>query len=130
MPPVATAGDSGKLSLYVAGGYIGIGGGGGVHQSRYLILSRFLSWDARARTCLGRIGTVTRCCVKPRLVSGEGVTLKHCGLETHGSWKWDTPPPEEAFLIPGRGDRIFINLFFKVCIIVLYRGYFRMYQED
>ena len=26
MPPVATAGDSGKLSLYVAGGDSGIGG--------------------------------------------------------------------------------------------------------
>ena len=33
-------------------------------------------------------------------------------METHGSRKWDPPPPEEAFLIPGKGDSIFINPFF------------------
>ena len=32
-------------------------------------------------------------------------------VETHGSWKWDPPPPEEVFLISGRGDSIFINPF-------------------
>ena len=60
---------------------------------------------------MGRIRTGARFCVKPRLVSGEGVTLKLCGVETHGSRKWDPPPPEEAFLIPGRGDSIFVNPF-------------------
>ena len=57
------------------------------------------------------IGAGARCCVKPLLISREVLTLKHCGLETHRSRKWDPPPPEEAFLIPGRGDSIFINPF-------------------
>ena len=32
-------------------------------------------------------------------------------METHGSRKWYPPPRQEAFLIPGRGDIIFINKF-------------------
>ena len=40
----------------------------------------------------------------------ECVTLKQCGVETHGSPNWDSPPPEEDF--SGRGDIIFINPFF------------------
>ena len=32
-------------------------------------------------------------------------------VETRGSQKWDPPPPKEAFLIPGRAYRIFINPF-------------------
>ena len=83
-----TARDSGTLSLYGVGGYNGIEEGD-IHHSEGLILTRLLSWDARARSCLGRIGTGVRLCVKPRLVSDEGVTLKHCGVETHGSWKRD-----------------------------------------
>ena len=41
----------------------------------------------------------------------EQVSHKHCGVETHGSQKWDPQPPEDEFLIPGRGDRTFINPF-------------------
>ena len=52
-----------------------------------------------------------RCCVKPHLISLEGLTLKHCGVGAHGSRKWDPPSPEEAFFIPGRGDSIFIEIF-------------------
>ena len=37
--------------------------------------------------------------------------IKKCGLETYGSQKWDPPPPKEAFLIQGRGDRTFLNQF-------------------
>ena len=47
--------------------------------------------------CLERIGKVARCYVNPHLISGEDVTLKQSGAETHGSWKWDPPPPEEDF---------------------------------
>ena len=32
-------------------------------------------------------------------------------METHGSQKWDSPPPEEEFFILVRGDSIFINQF-------------------
>ena len=59
--------------------------------------------------------------VNPRLISGEGLILKHCGVETHRSWNWYSPPPEEEFLIPGRGDIIFINPFFggqNYCLIL------------
>ena len=61
---------------------------------------------------MGRIGTGARFCVKPCLISVEGLTLKHCGVETHVSRKWDSPPPEKAFFISGRGDSIIINPFF------------------
>ena len=37
--------------------------------------------------------------------------VKHCGVERHGSRKWDTPLPKEVVLIPGREDSIFINPF-------------------
>ena len=85
-----------------------MGGGGG---SEDIILARFLSRYAHAKSCLGSIGTGVMCCVNPRLISGVGLTLKHCGVETHGSRKWDPPPPEEEFFIPGRGDNILINPF-------------------
>ena len=76
MPTVATVRESSKLSLYGSGGDSGMGGGGYIHHSEDLILAWFLSSNARARNCLGRIGTGTRCCVKPRLISGECVILK------------------------------------------------------
>ena len=38
--------------------------------------------------------------------------LKQCGVKTYGSWKWNPPLTEEAFLITVRGDSIFINPFF------------------
>ena len=86
MPAVATVIDSGTLSLSGTGGD-SVMGGGNIHQSEDLILTQFLSWEARARSCLGRFGTGARCCVKTRLISGEGLTLKHCGVETYGSRK-------------------------------------------
>ena len=36
--------------------------------------------------------------LSPPSFKGGGLTLKHCGVETHGSSKWYPPPPEEAFL--------------------------------
>ena len=110
MPTVATVGDSGTLSLSRMRGGSEMGGGN-INLLNHVIIPRFLVWDARARSCLGRIGTGARCCVKPRLISGEGLTLKHCVVETHGSRKWEPPPHEETSLIPGRGDSIFINQF-------------------
>ena len=85
--------------------------GGDIHQSEDIILARFLSRDARERSCLRRIVTGARCCITSRLISGEGSTLKQCGVETHGSRKWYLPSTEESFLIPWRGGSIFINLF-------------------
>ena len=112
MPPMATVVDSGTLYLAGAGGDIGVGGGGGDNfQLEDLILTQLLIQDARARSCLRSIGTGARCCVNPHLIPGEGLTFKHCGMKTHGSRKWDAPPPEEEFCIPGRGDSIFINPF-------------------
>ena len=52
-----------------------------------------------------------RCFINPCLISGEGLTLKHCGVETCGSRKWDPPLLEDTFLIPVRGNIIFINKF-------------------
>ena len=49
MPPMATVRDSDVLYLAGVGGDSGMGGGG-VHQSEYLILARFLSRDDRARS--------------------------------------------------------------------------------
>ena len=77
LPPmtlVATVRDSGTLSLFGAGGDCGMGEGG-IHQLEDLILDRFLRRDARARSCLGRIETGARCCVKLQLILREGVTL-------------------------------------------------------
>ena len=87
-------------------------GGGVIHQFEDLILSRFLSREAHARSWLGRIGKGARGCVKSHIISGKGLTLKHCGVETHGSQKWSPLDPEEALLIPGGGDIIFINSLF------------------
>ena len=102
MPPVATVGDSNTLSLSEAGVESGMGEGN-IHQLEDLILDRFLSRDARARSCLGRIGKGARCCVKPRLISGEGLKMKHCRVKTYVSRKWYPPPPEEAFLFQKGG---------------------------
>ena len=102
MPPVATVGDYGMLVLSGAGGESGMGRGD-IHQLEDLILARLLIRDARARSCLERIRTGARCCVKPRLVSGEFSTQKNGGVETHGSWKWDPTPPEEYFLFQEGG---------------------------
>ena len=84
-------------------------GGGDIHQPEDPILAWLLSYDDLARSCLGRIRTVVRCCVKPRLISEECLTLKQCGVETYGSRKWYPPPTEKVFFIPGRGYSIFIN---------------------
>ena len=108
--PVSTVRYSGMLSLSGAGGDSGMGGFD-IKQLEDIILARFLSRDSYARSFLGTIGTGERCRVKPCLVSGKGVTLKHYGVEIHGSRKWDLPPHEEEFLIPGRGDSIYINPF-------------------
>ena len=86
-------------------------GRGDIHQLEDIILTRLLIWDACASSSMERIGIGVRCCIKPRLISGEVLTSKHCGVETHGSRKWDPPPPEEEFLIAGRGDIIFIYPF-------------------
>ena len=51
-----------------------MGGGKNIHQSEDIIIYWFLIKDARARICLGKIGTGLRCCVKPHLISGEGLT--------------------------------------------------------
>ena len=113
MPTVATVGDSGKLSLAGTAGDIGMGGGvGEIYQLEDIILSRFLSQDAYAMSFLGRIRTGSGYRVNPHLISGEGLTLKHFGMERHGTRKWDPPPSKEAFFIPKRGDIIFINQFF------------------
>ena len=111
MPPIATVGDSGTFYLAGLGRDGGMWGGGDFHQQEYLIIARFLSRYARERSCLGSIGTGARCCIKPHLVSGGGLTISHCGVETHRTRKWDPPAPEEEFFIPGGGDRIFINPF-------------------
>ena len=110
MLPVATIGDSSTFYLARVGGDSGMGGGD-VQISEDIILSCFLSQDTCARSCLESIGIGAMCRVKTHLVSGEGLTLKQCGVETHESQKWDPPPTEEAFLIPGRGDIFFINPF-------------------
>ena len=55
--------------------------------------------------------------------------MKHCGVETHGSRKWDPPPHKGEYFIPERGDSIFINPSLKDRTIALYHGYFRIYQE-
>ena len=73
-----------------------------------LILSWFLGQDSHLRSFLEIIGMVARCYVNPRLVLGEVSTLKHCGVETHVSRKWEPLTPEEALFIMGRGDIIFI----------------------
>ena len=83
----------------------------GVHQSEYIILAFFRSQNALSMSCLDRIGAGEKCCVKPCLVSGEGLTVENCWMGKHVIRKRNPPPPEEAFLIPGRGDKIFINLF-------------------
>ena len=77
--------------------------GGGVHHSKDPILARFLSRYACASSCLNSIGIGARFCVKPSLVPGGVLTLKHCGVETHGIRKWYPPPPEEAFLFQEGG---------------------------
>ena len=110
MPHVATVRYSGIYFLSGAGGDI-VFGGEDIHQLEDLILARFISRGACARSFLGGIRTGARCCVKPRLVSGKVVMLNHRGVETHGSWKWEPPLPKEIFFIPGRGDSIFINTF-------------------
>ena len=110
MTPVANSRDSGMLSFDREVGDSGMEGGN-IHQWEDLILAQFLSQDDHERRYLGRIGMGARCCVKPRIISGEALTLKHCGVDTNGSLKWDPPPPEEEFFIPGRGDRNFINPF-------------------
>ena len=107
---MVTASDSGTLSLASVGGDSGIWVGG-VNQLEDLIISRFLSWYAHTWSCLGIIRTEARFCVKPRLVSGEGLTISHCGVEMNRLQKWYLPPPEEEFFIPRRGDRILINTF-------------------
>ena len=56
MSPVATVRDSGMVSLSEVGGDSWIGGGN-IHQLEDLVLVWFLSWYARTRSCLGRIGT-------------------------------------------------------------------------
>ena len=70
-------------------GNSGMGGGVYIYQLEYLILAWFLSRDARARSCSGTIGTGSKYYVEPRLISGEGLTFNHCGVETHGNCKWD-----------------------------------------
>ena len=90
MPPVATIGDSGKFLLAGAGRDSGLEGGN-VHHLEDIILTCFLSRYAYARSFLGRIGTGVRLCVKPRLVSGEGIMINHCGVETHGIRKVEPP---------------------------------------
>ena len=110
MPPVDTVGDYCTLYLHGAGGDRGVWGSDIKHLGD-IIITQFLSQYYCARSLLGSIRTGLRCCVKPRLVSGEGVTLKHCRVEMYEIWKWDPPPTEEAFLIPGRGDIIIINSF-------------------
>ena len=59
MPPVATVGDSGTLSLTGASDDSGMGEGN-IHQSEDIIFIWFISHDARARSFLGRIGMVVR----------------------------------------------------------------------
>ena len=110
MPPVDTGGYPGTLSLSGSGGDSRVVGGN-IHEMEDLILDQFLNRDACASICLGRIGAGEILCVKTRLVSGGGVMSKNCGVETHRGWKWEPPPPDKAFLIPGRGDSIFINPF-------------------
>ena len=104
MPPVATIRESSTFSF---SGQVGIVGWG-VMTSEDLILTQLLSCDACSRSCLGRIRTRARCCVNPHLISGEGLTFKNCGVETHRSRKW-TPISRGSALITGRGDSIIIN---------------------
>ena len=78
-------------------------GRGNVHQYGGKILDRFTSQDAQMRSCLGRIRTGEKCYIKPLLIYGERSLLNCYGLETQGICKWDPPPSEEAFFIPGRG---------------------------
>ena len=87
-----------------------VGGGGGieggnVHQSEDLILTRFISQDIRVLIFFERISMGDKCCVKLRLVSGEGLTISHCEVKIHRIRRVTPPPtsPEEEFLIPVRG---------------------------
>ena len=86
-------------------------GGGNIHHPEDLIFTRFISLYACARSCLGRIRAVLRCYVNPCLISGEGLILKYCGMETHGSRKWD-PPLLRKRLYSMKRDIIFMNPFF------------------
>ena len=81
----------------------GWGGGGLIKQLEDIILAWLLGRDAHKRSFLGRIGTGGRCCAKLHLVSREGLTLKHGGVERNGSRKWDAPPPKEALLLQEEG---------------------------
>ena len=72
-------------------------GEGNIHHLENLILSRFISQDAYVKSCLGRIMKGVRCCVKPRLILGEGLTLKHYRAETYVSRKWDPHLPKKRF---------------------------------
>ena len=87
MPPVTTVGGNGIFSLTGAGRGSGMGRVD-VHQSKEKIIARFISQDSHGRSFLASIGTVVRCCVKPCLISGEGITLNHCGVEKPGIRKW------------------------------------------
>ena len=87
MPHVYTVVNIGTSSI---GGIVGSSGekGFNFHHDEDHILSCFLSWDVRARSCLGVIGMVSKCCVKPLIISGEKLPLNYCGSETYSLQKW------------------------------------------
>ena len=96
MPPVATI--ENYSTFYLANAYGDAGmGGGEVHHLEDQILALFLSQDSHTRSCLGRTGMGTMCHVNIHLVSGEGITLNHCGVQMTGIWKWEPRSLKEDF---------------------------------
>ena len=92
MPPVATVRYSGTFYFSSVGGGGGIEGGN-VHQSEDLILTRFISQDIRVLIFFERISMGDKCCVKLRLVSGEGLTISHCEVKIRRIRRVTPPPP-------------------------------------
>ena len=66
-----------------AGGVVGVWGAN-IHLAKDRILTRFLCWDARAWSFLGRIVTEEILCVKTLALSKEGVKLAHFVTDSHG----------------------------------------------